>query len=196
MRYLPGRRVLVTGLMLILVALLGCVLMVPGAARAAAAATTRPHAATTAASFFPAAVTAPASQAPPGRRARLAGPAAVFAPEAATAGDTAAARGGVYTLRDAAGNVVRTGRSVNLAARQVAHANDPVLGEFEFQVEYRTNVYAEQRGLEQILYDRYPGAQAANGGYNMIRGISPLNPRGPGYMQAAYDFLGRLEGGD
>ncbi len=81
-RYLPGRRVLVTGLMLILVALLGCVLMVPGAARAAAAATTRPHAATTAASFFPAAVTAPASQASSGRCARRAGPAAVFAPEA------------------------------------------------------------------------------------------------------------------
>lgn len=29
----------------------------------------------------------------------------------------------------------------------------------------------------------------------MIRGISPLNPRGPGYMQAAYDFLARLGGG-
>lgn len=62
-------------------------------------------------------------------------------------------------MRDEAGNVVRTGRSSNLAARQVAHANDPVLGQFEFQVEYRTDVYAEQRGLEQILYDQYPGAR-------------------------------------
>jgi hypothetical protein len=35
----------------------------------------------------------------------------------------------------------------------VAHANDPVLGQFEFQVEYGTDVYAEQRGLEQLLYD-------------------------------------------
>jgi len=36
-----------------------------------------------------------------------------------------------------------------------------VLGQFEFQVEYGTDVYAEQRGLEQLLYDRYPKAQAA-----------------------------------
>lgn len=71
----------------------------------------------------------------------------------------------------------------------VAHANDPVLGQFEFQAEYRTDVYAEQWGLEQMLYDHYPGAQAANGGYDMIRGISPLNPNGPGYMQAANDYL-------
>jgi hypothetical protein len=103
--------------------------------------------------------------------------------------------GGVYTLRDEAGNVVRTGRTKNLAARQVAHANDPVLGQFEFQVEYRTDVYAEQRGLEQMLYDQYPGVQSANGGYNLIRGISPLNPRGPGYMRAAAAYLARLAGG-
>jgi RHS repeat-associated protein len=105
------------------------------------------------------------------------------------------ARGGVYTLRDGAGNVVRTGRSVNLAARAVAHANDPVLGQFEFQVEYRTDVYAEQRGLEQLLYDEYPGAQAANGGYNFIRGISAQNPNGSVYLRAGYDYLARQTGG-
>jgi hypothetical protein len=104
-------------------------------------------------------------------------------------------QGGVYTLRDEAGNVVRTGRTSNLAARALAHANDPVLGEFQFQVEYRTNVYAEQRGLEQMLHDQYPEAQAANGGYNMIRGIGPLNPNGPAYMQAAYEFLDESPGG-
>ena len=57
-------------------------------------------------------------------------------------------------------------------------ANDPALGQFEFQVEYRTDVYAEQRGLEQLLYKSYPEAQAANGGYNFIRAINPLNPEG------------------
>lgn len=62
-------------------------------------------------------------------------------------------------------------------------------------MEYRTDVYAEQRGLEQMLYDRYPGAQAQNGGFKYIRGISPTNPNGPGYMQAAVDFLERLSGG-
>lgn len=44
-------------------------------------------------------------------------------------------------------------------------------------------------GWEQVLYDRYPGAQAANGGYNMIRGIIPGNPNGPGYVQAAENYL-------
>lgn len=81
-RCLPGRRVLVTGLVLALVVLLGCALAEPGAAGAA---TTRPHTATAALSFFPTAVTAPASRTVPGRDARLARPAAVFAPEAAGA---------------------------------------------------------------------------------------------------------------
>lgn len=63
------------------------------------------------------------------------------------------------------------------------------MGDFQFQVEYRTDVYAEQRGLEQTLYDRYPGAQAVNGGFNKIRGISASNPKPPTYMQAAQDFL-------
>ena len=47
-------------------------------------------------------------------------------------------------------------------------------------------------GLEQVLYDRYPGAQVANGGFNRIRGISPSNPNLPSYMQSAWDFLERL----
>ncbi len=68
--------------------------------------------------------------------------------------------GGVYSLRDAeTGEVLRTGRSVNLAQRAVQHANDPVLGDLEFQVEYRTDDYAEQRGLEQLLYDQNPSPE-------------------------------------
>jgi hypothetical protein len=65
----------------------------------------------------------------------------------------------------------------------------------EFQVEYGTDVYAEQRGLERMLYEQYPEAQGANGGYNMIRGISPESPSGPGYLQSAMDYLRRLLGG-
>jgi hypothetical protein len=105
-------------------------------------------------------------------------------------------KGGVYTLRDPeTGAVVRTGRSNDLAARERAHASDPVLRDYAFHVEYRTNDYAEQRGLEQILYERYPEAMLENGGFNKIRGISPLNPKGPEYMEAAEDYLARLEGG-
>jgi hypothetical protein len=65
--------------------------------------------------------------------------------------EAALARGGVYTLRDEAGDVIRTGRTNDLAARESAHFNDPVLGDYRFSVEYRTDVYAEQRGLEQVL---------------------------------------------
>jgi hypothetical protein len=99
--------------------------------------------------------------------------------------------GGVYSLRDADGNIVRTGRTKNLSARQSQHANDPALGEFESNVEYRTNDYAEQRGLEQMIYDANPQAQAANGGFNKIRPISPLNLRRQTYLDAAQDFLDR-----
>jgi len=109
--------------------------------------------------------------------------------------DIAAAepRGGVYTLRDfETGGIVRTGRTSDLAGRELAHANDPVLEELRFQVEYRTDVYSEQRGLEQILYDRYPEARLENGGFNRIRGISPSNPNQPIYMRAAWDYLERL----
>jgi hypothetical protein len=106
-----------------------------------------------------------------------------------------AERGGVYSLRDGAGNVVRTGRGKDLAARESAHFNDPVLGDFKFKVEYRTDVYSEQRGLEQILYDRNPGAREVNGGYNKIRGINPANPNFGDYIEDAFAYLDRLGGG-
>lgn len=113
-------------------------------------------------------------------------------PAGLIAAETGAARGGVYSLRDEAGNVVRTGRTKDLAARESSHFNDPVLGDFQFNTEYRTDVYAEQRGLEQMLYDRYPGAQAANGGFNKIRGISRSNPNLDVYMQSGWGFLERM----
>jgi len=75
-----------------------------------------------------------------------------------------------------------------------SYASDRVLGDYQFNVEYRTDVYAEQRGLEQTLYDRYPGAQLRNGGLNKIRGISPSNTSLDLYMQSARDFLARLGG--
>jgi hypothetical protein len=104
----------------------------------------------------------------------------------------APARGGVYTLRGLGNDVVRTGRTSDLAARRSALARDPILGPYEFSVEYRTDVYAEQRGLEQVLYDRYPGAQIGAGGFNKIRAISPTNPNLEDYVQAARDYLAAL----
>jgi len=43
-----------------------------------------------------------------------------------------------------------------------------------------------------MLYDSHPGAQAANGGHNNIRGISPANPNLGHYMWSAGDFLKRM----
>jgi RHS repeat-associated protein len=102
------------------------------------------------------------------------------------------ADGGVYSLRDEEGKVVRTGRTSNLSARESSHFNDPVLGNYKLQVEYQTNVYAEQRGLEQALYDRYPEAQSANGGFNKIRAISLSNPNLPFYIESANQYLNSI----
>jgi hypothetical protein len=111
----------------------------------------------------------------------------------ATANET---RGGVYTLRDPeTGDVVRTGRSNSLATRRLTLANDPALSNYEFQVEYRTDNYAEQRGLEQVLYDQYSNAQAINGGFNYIRAISLSNSNISQYLQAAQGYLAGLRGG-
>ena len=103
-----------------------------------------------------------------------------------------AAVGGVYSLRDpVTGAVVRTGRSSNLESRRVQHRNDPRLRDFQFRIEYRANVYTEQRGLEHHLYERYPMAQATNGGFNMIRAISPRNGKITTYIRAAERYLAR-----
>ena len=65
----------------------------------------------------------------------------------------------VYTLRDPeTGAVVRTGRATSLAERALAHARTPELSPFRFQVEYRTNDFNTQVGLERMLYEGYSGS--------------------------------------
>lgn len=67
-----------------------------------------------------------------------------------------APRGGTYLHRDpVTQQVLRTGRSKNLARREREHARDPVLNKHEFEIVDRTDVYREQRGLEQMLHDKY-----------------------------------------
>jgi hypothetical protein len=82
----------------------------------------------------------------------------------------------------------------NLAARESAHAGDPVLRDFDFQIEFRTDSYSEQRGLEQTLYDQNPQAMQVNGGFNKIRGISLTNSNVEPYMQAGNAYLAALGG--
>lgn len=50
-------------------------------------------------------------------------------------------------------------------------------------------------GLEQMLYERYPQAQVANGGYNVYRAVDSVSSDYQRYMQAARDYLARQEGG-
>ena len=52
-----------------------------------------------------------------------------------------------------------------------------------FEEVHRTDVYEEQRGLEQMLHEHY------NARLDKINAISPTNPRLPDYMDAARAFL-------
>jgi len=83
---------------------------------------------------------------------------------------------------------MRTKRSNDLARRELDHARDPNLKDLSFEVQHRTDVRAEQRGLEQMLHDQYDPP------LNKINPISPRNPRLNEYMDAARRFLDRLEG--
>ena len=99
-------------------------------------------------------------------------------------------RGGVYRLIDpATGETVRTGRTNDLARRQAEHARDPVLGKYTFDVLARTDVYNEQRGLEQNAYDAY------NAPLNYVQPIGWRNPNRSTYLQAADDYLIRAASG-
>jgi len=99
-------------------------------------------------------------------------------------------RGGVYRLIDpATGETVRTGRTNDLARRQAEHARDPVLGKYTFDVLARTDVYNEQRGLEQSAYEAYDAP------LNYVRPIGLRNPNRSSYLQAADDYLIRAASG-
>jgi hypothetical protein len=106
-------------------------------------------------------------------------------------------QGGVYTLRDDEADeaVVRTGMSNDLYERQLAHARLPATSQYRFQVEYLTNDVEEQKGLEQMLYDKYPEARVANGGLDKYSPIDLANSNYQRYMQAARNYLARQADG-
>ena len=45
---------------------------------------------------------------------------------------------------------------------------------YNFNEEYRTDDFAPQRGLEEVVERRYPEAMKANGRLNKISGLNPL----------------------
>jgi len=46
---------------------------------------------------------------------------------------------------------VRTGRTNDLIRRAGEHLRDPALADFEFEIIARTDIYAQQRGSEQLI---------------------------------------------
>ena len=90
------------------------------------------------------------------------------------------ARGGTYVLRDpVTGEVMRTGRTNDLLRRAAEHRNNPGTENLVFEVDWRTDDLAVQRGREQMLYDQYRAP------LNRIRGIDPRNPYRQYYLDAA-----------
>jgi len=92
--------------------------------------------------------------------------------------------GGVYRLVDKnTGTTMRTGRTNDLIRRSAEHARNPDLADFKFETVWKTDDYAEQRGLEQILHDKYHPP------LDKVNAISPRNPYINIYTNAAQRFL-------
>jgi YD repeat-containing protein len=101
------------------------------------------------------------------------------------AASEAATKGGVYKLQTQSGITVRNGRTGNLATRERAHARS--YSGLRFEVQYRTDSYEAQRGLEQMEIERDPGI------LDKLNGISPKNPNKDSYMDAARQFINALK---
>lgn len=96
------------------------------------------------------------------------------------------AKGGVYRLKDpVTGEVMRTGRSNNLARRAAQHARDPNLKKYKFDIVFKSDVKAEQRGLEQVAHQVYSPP------LDRINAVAANNRNIDAYVVAAQDFLTR-----
>jgi hypothetical protein len=69
------------------------------------------------------------------------------------------------------------------------HLRDPQLEGLEFEAVYRTDVYAQQRGLEHALHELYRPP------LNKIGAISAANPNRQTYINAASEFLSSVPNG-
>jgi len=106
-------------------------------------------------------------------------------------------KGGVYVIHDAQGNPTYTGRAKVLDNRLYDQAGEGgKLRPGDSVQVYRTDVRAEQRGLEQHFIDTHGtlyNKRTNPDGLNLIRGIAPKNPRAGKYMDAAKDYLSRMQ---
>jgi hypothetical protein len=101
-------------------------------------------------------------------------PVAPSAPNAEfTPGESTQPKGGVYTLTNKNGDVMRVGYTKNFDMRANSYSSlanrDPRYKNLEFNRVFQTDNYAEQRWLEQYLFDANPHP------LNVNRPISPRN---------------------
>ena len=102
---------------------------------------------------------------------------------------TSEALGGVYRLIDSeTGEVMRTGRTNDLIRRGAEHGRDPVLKAYSFETVFRTDDYAELRGLEQYLHELHSPP------LNRKNPIDPRNENRDQHIEAAKRYLERILG--
>ena len=87
---------------------------------------------------------------------------------------------------DETGTVVRTGQTSDLVKRRSDHARAPNTTDYRFETVFRTDDYAERRGLEQLLHDAFPESSL-----NRQRGLDLRNQNLSTYLEAAYEYLRR-----
>lgn len=84
---------------------------------------------------------------------------------------------------------MRKRRTNNLTRREREHGRVDETADFRFQVEYRTDVYREQRGLEQVIWMLNERPTLSS-----VRRTSPVDVRNRNYnnhMNAAGQFFVR-----
>ncbi|MGW5237402.1 toxin TcdB middle/N-terminal domain-containing protein [Monashia sp. NPDC004114] len=92
-------------------------------------------------------------------------------------------KGGVYLIK-IGGVVRRTGRATDFTSRASAHRR--AFGQhITFKKKFKTNNYAEQRGLEHYVYMKH----AATANLNMIGAISKKNKKRNQYIAAGRAYL-------
>ena len=70
-------------------------------------------------------------------------------------------------------------RTGDLETRRKQHARDPELKDYKFEVDRLTDDYAQQRGREQVIHDKYKPP------LNKKEPIAPKNPKREEYLDAA-----------
>jgi RHS repeat-associated protein len=95
-------------------------------------------------------------------------------------------KGGTYVLKDPeTGSIERTGRTGDLKRRERQHARNPQMKDLDFDVDARTDDYAQQRGREQILHDKYAPPR------NKIRPIRLNHPKRDYYLREGDKVQGK-----